>query len=76
MTVSTEVDHNEYTGNGVTTIFPYTFRIFQKSDLVVQVVDLDENLTVLTLDTDYTVTGAGGYAGGNVTLTTALVSGQ
>lgn len=29
MTVSTEVDHNEYTGNGVTTSFPYTFRIFK-----------------------------------------------
>lgn len=51
MTVSTEVDHNEYTGNGVTTSFPYTFRIFQKSDLVVQVVDLDENITTLVLDT-------------------------
>lgn len=75
MTVSTEVDHNEYTGNGVTTTFPYTFRIFQKSDLVVQVVDLDENLTVLTLDTDYTVTGAGGYTGGNVILAAALTSG-
>ncbi|HBA1887181.1 TPA: hypothetical protein J6469_004661, partial [Escherichia coli] len=60
MTVSTEVDHNEYTGNGVTTTFPYTFRIFQKSDLVVQVVDLDENIAVLALDTDYAVTGAGG----------------
>ncbi|MCZ8581499.1 GDSL-type esterase/lipase family protein [Escherichia albertii] len=75
MTVSTEVDHNEYTGNGVTTTFPYTFRIFQKSDLVVQVVDLDENLTVLVLDTDYTVTGAGGYTGGNVILSTALTNG-
>lgn len=75
MTVSTEVDHNEYTGNGVTTIFPYTFRIFQKSDLVVQVVDLDENITLLVLDTDYTVTGAGGYTGGNVILTTALANG-
>lgn len=75
MTVSTEVDHNDYTGNGVTTTFPYTFRIFQKSDLVVQVVDLDENLTVLILDTDYTVTGAGGYTGGNVILTTALANG-
>lgn len=75
MTVSTEVDHNEYTGNGVTTTFPYTFRIFQKSDLVVQVFDLDENLTVLTLDTDYTVTGAGGYVGGNVILTAPLTSG-
>ncbi|HHC4746751.1 TPA: phage tail protein, partial [Escherichia albertii] len=75
MTVSTEVDHNEYTGNGVTTTFPYTFRIFQKSDLVVQVVDLDENITVLALDTDYTVTGAGGYNGGNVILSKALANG-
>ncbi|HGV0271593.1 TPA: hypothetical protein ACNFRD_001466 [Citrobacter freundii] len=75
MTVSTEVDHNEYTGNGVTTSFPYTFRIFKKSDLVVQVVDLNENITNLILDTDYTVTGAGGYTGGNVILTTALENG-
>ncbi|MFA8061913.1 hypothetical protein ACEOBA_21630, partial [Escherichia coli] len=76
MTVSTEVDHNEYTGNGVTTSFPYTFRIFKKSDLVVQVVDLDENIAVLDLDTDYTVTGAGGYNGGNVILSKALASGH
>lgn len=75
MTVSTEVDHNDYIGNGVTTTFPYTFRVFNKSDLVVTVVDLDENLTVLTPDTDYTVTGAGGYTGGNVTLMTALATG-
>lgn len=75
MTVSTEVDHNEYTGNGVTTTFPYTFRIFHKSDLVVQVVDLNENITILALDTDYTVTGAGGYTGGNVILATALANG-
>lgn len=75
MTVSTEVDHNEYTGNGVTTTFPYTFRIFQKSDLVVQVVDLDENIAVLALDTDYAVTGAGGYGGGNVILSKALANG-
>lgn len=75
MTVSTEVDHNEYTGNGVTTSFPYTFRIFHKSDLVVQVVDLSENITELTLDTDYTVTGAGGYTGGNVVLSSPLANG-
>lgn len=75
MTVSTEVDHNEYTGNGVTTTFPYTFRIFQKSDLVVQVVDLNENITELILDTDYIVTGAGGYSGGNIILSKALANG-
>lgn len=75
MTVSTEVDHNEYTGNGVTTSFPYTFRIFRKSDLVVQVSDLNENITELILDTDYTVTGAGGYTGGNVVLSSPLANG-
>lgn len=75
MTVSTEVDHNDYTGNGVTTSFPYTFRIFKKSDLVVQVVDLNENITELILDTDYTVTGAGGYTGGNVVLSAPLANG-
>jgi hypothetical protein len=36
MTVSTVVDHNDYTGNGVTTSFPYTFRIFKKTDLLYQ----------------------------------------
>lgn len=75
MTVSTVVDHNDYTGNGVTTSFPYTFRIFKKTDLTVSVVDLNENITVLILDTDYTVTNAGGYNGGNVVLTTPLANG-
>lgn len=75
MTVSNVVDHNDYTGNGVTTSFPYTFRIFKKTDLAVSVVDLDENITVLVLDTDYTVTNAGGYNGGNVVLTTPLANG-
>lgn len=75
MTVSTVVDHNDYTGNGVTTSFPYTFRIFKKTDLAVSVVDLNENITVLLLDTDYSVTNAGGYNGGNVVLTSPLTNG-
>lgn len=75
MTVSTEVDHNDYVGNGVTTQFPYTFRVFKKSDLVVTVLDMSQNITTLILDTDYTVSGAGGYTGGNVTLSSPLTSG-
>lgn len=75
MTVSTVVDHNDYTGNGVTTSFPYTFRIFKKTDLTVSVIDLSENISTLVLDTDYTVTNAGGSNGGNVVLTAPLETG-
>lgn len=75
MTVSTEVNENTYTGNGTTTVFPYQFRVYKKSDLVVQVVDLSETIKTLTLDTDYTVSGAGGYQGGNVTLASPLANG-
>lgn len=75
MTVSTVVDHNDYTGNGVTTVFPYTFRIFVKSDLAVTIVDPDGNITELVLDADYTVTGAGGYSGGSVVLKSPLSNG-
>ncbi|ELY2514897.1 hypothetical protein SMB84_003492 [Cronobacter malonaticus] len=75
MTVSTEVDHNDYTGNGTTTNFDYNFRVFKRTDLVVSVLDLDNNLTELILDTDYTVTGAGGYNGGKVILSAPLANG-
>lgn len=74
MTVSTEVDHNEYTGNGVTTSFPYTFRIFHASDLVVTTSDTNGSLRTLMLNTDYTVTGVGSYSGGAVVLPLPLAS--
>lgn len=75
MTVSTEVNHNEYTGNGVTTSFPYTFRIFKASDLVVVTNSTSGVLRTLVLNTDYTVTGAGSYTGGSVVLSSPLANG-
>ncbi|MFU2316828.1 phage tail fiber domain-containing protein [Rahnella sp. PCH160] len=75
MTVSTEVNQAAYTGNGVTTVFPYTFRILNSANLTVTRIDLLEVETVLTLGTDYTVTGAGSYNGGSVVLPQALPSG-
>lgn len=75
MTVSTEVNHNEYTGNGVTTTFPYAFRIFQASDLLVITSDTNATLRTLTLDTDYTVSGVGSYSGGTVILSAPLGNG-
>ncbi|MFV8981164.1 hypothetical protein [Serratia fonticola] len=72
MTVSTEVSREEYTGNGVTTDFDYRFRVFKAEDLVVSVADTTENITVLTLNTNYTVTGAGSRTGGKVKLFSPL----
>ena len=75
MTVSSETTRNDYTGNGVTTVFAYSFRIWAESDLLVVQADADGVETVLELTTDYTVSGAGSTTGGNVTLLSALTSG-
>ena len=72
MTVSTVISREEYTGNGVTTDFDYRFRVFSADGLVVTVVDTTENISTLKLNTDYTVTGAGGRNGGKVKLTKPL----
>lgn len=75
MTVSTQVSRNEYTGNGATTQYDFTFRILDKSHLLVQTMDTTENIVTLTLGTDYTVTGVNRYNGGKVVLTSALPTG-
>ncbi|ATG17321.1 hypothetical protein CO695_13815 [Providencia alcalifaciens] len=73
MTVSTEISSNEYTGNGVTTDFDYKFRIFKASDLSVTTSDADgDNVVMLRLGTDYTVTEVNKSAGGKVLLTRPL----
>ncbi|MCQ0860230.1 phage tail fiber domain-containing protein [Klebsiella pneumoniae] len=75
MTVSTQVSRNEYTGNGATTQYDFTFRILDKSHLLVQTLDTSESIVTLTLGTDYTVTGVNRYNGGKVVLTSALPTG-
>ncbi|MTC29107.1 hypothetical protein [Providencia alcalifaciens] len=77
MTVSTEISSNEYTGNGVTTDFDYKFRIFKANQLSVITSDADgDNVVMLRLGTDYTVTGANKSAGGKVILTKPLANGH
>ena len=68
MTVSSQNYRNDNAGGGTGT-FPYLFRVFQAADLKVVVTDAVGVETVLTLNTHYSVTGAGTYAGGNVILT-------
>lgn len=72
MTVSTEVNQAAYTGNGVTTVFPYPFRILKDANLTVTLIAPNELEKVLTIGTDYTVSGAGSYSGGAVILPQAL----
>ncbi len=68
MTVSSAINKSgPYSGNSVTTVFQYGFKIQEDADLEVIHTDTDEVETVLTLSTDYTVSGAGSESGGNVT---------
>ena len=64
MTVSTTTSKVTYTGNNVTTVFAYTFKITATSEIKVYV----DNV-LKTLTTHYNVSGAGTASGGNVTFT-------
>ena len=66
-----------FVGNDATTVFPFTFKVFDAEDLLVVLTDdvLVEN--TLVLDTDYTVILNGDQdddPGGSVTLADALVT--
>lgn len=76
MTVASETARNDYIGSGTTGPFAYSFRILAAADLVVTKVDASGVATDLTITTDYSVTGVGSYAGGSVTLVTALAVGE
>ena len=77
MTVSSSISSVSYSGNGATTGFSYTFKIFANSDLVVSLKNNTTGVsTTQTLTTDYTVSGAGSDSGGTVTFVTAPPSGN
>ena len=70
MTITTETNRWTFNGNGVTTSFSYTNLIFSNTDLDVF---LSGVLQILT--TDYSVSGAGNPAGGNITFVVAPPTG-
>lgn len=76
MTVSSSTNRISYAGNGSTTVFAYTFKIFADGDLTVTLRAADGSETELTLTTHYTVSGAGDDAGGNVTIITPPATGE
>jgi hypothetical protein len=56
MTISSEDRSTApFSGNGAATIFPFAFKVFAKSDLVVVKTNVDLVDTTLTLDSDYSV---------------------
>jgi len=73
MTVSTTIIKNSHNGNGSTTTFAYSFKIFADSDLVVIIRSSTGTETTKTLTTHYTVTGAGSASGGTVVFTTGNI---
>lgn len=74
--ISNETNRLSYPGDGSTTVFPYTFKIFEEGDIAVNlVVDSTQVTTLQTITTHYTVDGEGTDAGGNVTFVTAPAAG-
>jgi hypothetical protein len=72
MSVSSATSRNNYTGNGATSVYSYSFRITSEDDLTVTVRLISTGAeTTLTKTTDYTVSGVGVGSGGNVTLVDA-----
>lgn len=67
MTVQIQTPYNQYSANGATTVFPYTFRLLRASDLVVKVGGV--------VVSNYTVSGVGNPAGGSVTFAAAPAAG-
>lgn len=76
MTISTTASRISYNGNGSTTAFSFPYRFLTNADLTVIKVAADGTETTLTLNTNYTVTGADDDAGGTVTVSVAPLSGQ
>lgn len=71
MTVSTTLDRQYFNGNGVTVAFPFNFRFFDNSNIYVSLIAPDATVTLLTMTSHYTVSGALAATGGTVTMLTA-----
>lgn len=63
----------QYTASGGQTVFPYDFPIFDDGEIAVYRTRSGAT-TLLTFSTDYTVSGAGAEAGGDVTLTSGATA--
>lgn len=75
MTVSSTTSRSgPYTGNGVTTVFAYGFRILDETH--VEVVRTEAGVDETVSPSEFTVSGVGNAVGGNITFTLAPTSAQ
>ena len=72
MTVSITTSRVQYAGDGIVTSFIYPFKIYEDDDLRVVKTDAEGFESDLSLNTHYTVNGAGDESGGTITLLSAL----
>ncbi len=76
MTIASEANRSgPYACNGVTTHFPYEFRIYDEAHIRVILTDPQGIETTLALGTDYAVSGVGDSGGGAVETAVAYASG-
>jgi hypothetical protein len=77
MTVSSTTKRNSYTGDGSTTTFAYSFKIFDDDDITVILrTTATGTESVQSKTTHYSVTGVGSASGGNVVFGSAPSSAQ
>lgn len=76
MTVNTATATASYTGNGTTAIFSVPFYFLLDTDLKVSRKTAAGATSVLTLNSNYTLSGAGNANGGSITLIPALPAGD
>lgn len=70
MTLNANDVRDEYTATSSQTIFNYTFKIYDSTDLDVYVTPAGQECSASDLTTAYTVSGVGDEDGGSITLTT------
>lgn len=68
MSITSSTSKVRASGNGVTTAFPFSFRIFLDTDLEVYIIEADGTEILKTISTDYTVAFTDAVEGGTVNM--------
>ncbi len=76
MTLNANDVRDEYTASASQTVFNYTFKIYESTDLNVYVTPAGQECSDSDLTSAYSVSGVGAESGGTITLTTPTSAGD